>query len=175
VTIEEKTADEKPSQLTSAAVLFLIAVGKTPDTAYRTPGGMPLIVSSYVQRERVSEQMNEQYPNTFDIDGLFFANEDPFSDVSLNVWWSKIPPEYQQVISDAVEEERSVTHEDFKQNKGRPLTAEETNMINDCFDIVESGGPTALSDFVKQCPLAQENGMMQIISSIIYSKAIWRE
>ncbi|MFC1955220.1 hypothetical protein ACFLWZ_01580 [Chloroflexota bacterium] len=136
---------------------------------------LSLIVSSYVQRERVSEQMNEQYPNTFDLDGLFFANEDPFSDVSLNTWWSKTPPEYQQVISDAVEEERSITHEDFKQNKGRPLTAEETKMINDCYDVIKSGGPTALSNFVKACPLAQENGMIQIISSIIYSKAIWRD
>ncbi len=48
-------------------------------------------------------------------------------------------------------------------------------MINDCFDIVKNGGPIALSDFVKQNRLAQENGMMHLISSIIYSKAIWRE
>jgi hypothetical protein len=136
---------------------------------------LTLIVSSYVQRERVSEQMNEQYPNTSDLDGLYFANEDPFSDVSLNAWWSTIPPEYQQVISDAVEQERLVTHEDIKRHIGRPLTDEETKMINDCFDIVKSGGPTALSEFVKQSPLAQENSMMQIMSSILYSKAIWRE
>jgi hypothetical protein len=48
-------------------------------------------------------------------------------------------------------------------------------MINDCFDIVESGGPAALSEFVKQSQLAQEIGMMQIMSSILHSQAIWRE
>ena len=136
---------------------------------------LSVIVSSYVQRERVSEQMNEQYPNTSDLDGLYFANEDPFSDVSLNAWWSTIPPEYQQAIFDAVEQERSVTHEDIKRHKGHPLSDEETKMINDCFDIIKSGGPTSLSEFVKQCPLAQENGMIHIISSVLYSKAIWRD
>jgi hypothetical protein len=136
---------------------------------------LTLIVSSYVHREQISEQMNEQYPDTSDLDGLYFASEDPFNDVSLNAWWSTIPPEYQQVISDAVEQERSITHEDIKRHLGHPLSDEETKMINDCFDIVKSGGPAALSEFVKQSPLAQENSMMQIMSSILYSKAIWRE
>jgi hypothetical protein len=136
---------------------------------------LTVIVSSYVQRERVSEQMNEQYPNTSDLDGLYFASEDPFNDVSLNAWWSTIPPEYQQVISDAVEQERLITHEDIKRHLGHPLSDEVTKMINDCFDIVKSGGPAALCEFVKQSPLAQENSMMQIMSSILYSKAIWRE
>jgi len=136
---------------------------------------LSLIVSSYMQRERVSEQMNEQYPNTSDLDRLYFANEDPFSDVSLNAWWNTIPPEYQQAIFDAVEQERLVTHEDIKRHKGRPLSDEEVKMINACFDIMKSGDPIALSEFVKQCPLAQENGMMQIISSIIYSKAVRRD
>jgi len=71
---------------------------------------LTFIVSSYVHREQISEQMNEQYPDTSDLDGLYFASEDPFNDVSLNAWWSTIPPEYQQVISDAVEQERSITH-----------------------------------------------------------------
>jgi hypothetical protein len=133
------------------------------------------IVSSYVQRERVSEQMNEQYPNTSDLDGLYFANEDLFSDDSLKSWWDTIPREYQQTILDVIEQERSITHEDIARHKKRPLSDEEIKMINDCFDIVKKGGPTALYDFVKQSPLAQENGMKQIMSSIIYSNAIWRD
>ena len=133
---------------------------------------LSIIVSGYVQRERVSEHMNEQYPNTADLDRLYFTNEDPLSDVSLNTWWSTFPPEYQQAILDGIEQERTVTHEDIKRNKGRTLSDEETKMINDCFDIIKSGGPFALREFVMQCPLAQENGMMQIISSILYSKAI---
>jgi len=102
---------------------------------------LSLIVSSYIERERVSEQMNEQYPNTSDLDRLYFANEDPFSDVSLNAWWNTIPPEYQQAIFDAVEQERLVTHEDIKRHKGRPLSDEEVKMINACFDIIKSGDP----------------------------------
>jgi hypothetical protein len=133
---------------------------------------LSVIVSGYVQRERVSEQMNEQYPNTSDLDRLYFTNEDPLSDVSLNAWWNTFPSEYQQAIFDAIEQERSVTHEDIKRNKGCSLSYEETKMINDCFNIIKSGGPVALREFVKQCPLAQENGMMQIIPSILYSKAV---
>jgi len=136
---------------------------------------LSVIVRSYVLRERVSEQMNEQYPNTSDLDVLYFANEDPFSDASLVTWWHMLPTEYRQATLDAVEQERAVIHEDIKQHKGRPLTVEETRMINDCVDAMKSGGLNALSEFVKQSPLAQENGVMQIILAILYSKAIWRE
>ncbi len=134
-----------------------------------------MIVSSYVLRERVSEQMNEQYPNTSDLDVLYFANGDPFSDASLVTWWHILPPEYRQATLDAVEQERVVIHEDIKRHKGRSLSEEETRMINDCFDAMKRGGLSALSEFISQSRLAQENGMMQIILSILYSKAIWRE
>ncbi|MDD5127586.1 MAG: hypothetical protein PHR43_05790 [Dehalococcoidales bacterium] len=136
---------------------------------------LSVIVNGYVLRERVSEQMNEQYPNTSDLDSLYFANENPFSDASLNAWWSKIPTEYRQAVLDAVEQERSVNHEDIKRHKGRTLSEEEVRMINDCFDAMKSGGLNALNEFVKQSPLAQENGMIQIILAILYSKAVWRE
>ncbi len=139
------------------------------------PWWLSLIVSSYVLREKLSEQMNEPYPNTADLDGLYFSNEDPFSDASLIAWWSMIPSEYREVILDTVEQERLITHEDIKRNKGRPLSEEETKMIDDCFDVLKSGGLNALSEFVRQSPLAQENGMMPLISSILYSKAVWRE
>jgi hypothetical protein len=130
------------------------------------------IASSYVQRERVSEQINEQYPNTSDLDRLYFAGEDFLSDDALVSWWNAIPPEYQQTILDAIEEERTITHEDIKRYKGRPLSSEETKMINDCFDIGKSGGLVALREFVNESSLAKENGMMHIITSIVYSKAI---
>jgi len=45
-------------------------------------------------------------------------------------------------------------------------------MIDDCFDITKSGGLVALREFVEQCPFAKENGMMEIMTSILYSKAI---
>jgi len=133
---------------------------------------LSLIVNGYVQRERVSEQMNEQYPNTSDLDRLYFASENFLSDEALEGWWSILPIEYQQNIVNAIEQERPTLHEDIKRNTGRPLSDEETNMINDCLDIFKSGGPVALHEFVNQCPLAQENGMMQLVPAILYSKTV---
>jgi hypothetical protein len=133
---------------------------------------MSLIVNGYVQRERVSEQMNEQYPNTSDLDRLYFASEDFLSDEALEAWWGTLPLEYRQANLDAIEQERPTLHEDIKRNKGRPLSDEETKMIDDCLDIFKSGGPIALHEFVNQCQLAKENGMMQLVPSILYSKTV---
>ncbi len=130
------------------------------------------IARGYVQRERVSEQMNEQYPNTSDLDRLYFGSEDFLSDDALTAWWDTIPHEYQQTIFDAIEKERSITHEDVKRHVDRPLSSEETKMIDDCFDIAKSGGLVALREFVDRYPFAKENGMMEIMTSILYSKAI---
>lgn len=133
---------------------------------------LSVIASGYVQRERVSEQMNEQFPNTSDLDSLYFTSEDFLTDNALEGWWGTLPLEYQQAIFDAIEQERPILHEDIKRNKGRSLSDEETKMIDDCLDILKSGGPVALHEFVNQCPLAQENGMLQIIPSILYSKTV---
>ena len=133
---------------------------------------LSLIVNGYVQRERVSEQMNEQYPNTSDLDRLYFASENFLSDETLESWWGTLPLEYQQAIVNAIEQERPILHEDIKRHKGRALSDEETKMINDCLDILKSGGPAALREFVNHCPLAQENGMLQIGSSILDSKTV---
>ena len=116
--------------------------------------------------------MNEQYPNTTDLDRLYFGGEDFLSDDALTDWWDTLPPEYQLTIVDAIEEERSITHEDVKRHVGRPLSSEETKIIDDCFDIVKSGGLIALREFVNRYPFAKESGMMEIMTSILYSKAI---
>ena len=130
------------------------------------------IANGYVQRERVSENINEQYPNTSDLDRLYFTGEIFLGDDALVSWWDAIPPEYQQTILDAIEEDRTVTHEDIKRHKGHPLSSEEIKMIDDCFDIVKSGGLAALREFVNRSSLAQDSGMMHIITSLLYSKAI---
>jgi len=130
------------------------------------------IASGYVQRERVSEQMNEQYPNTSDLDRLYFGSEDFLSDDALIAWWDTIPHEYQKTIFDAIEEEQPITHEDIRRHVGRPLSSEEIKIIDDCFDITKSGGLVALREFVNRCPFAKENGLMHLITSILYSKAI---
>jgi len=133
---------------------------------------LSVIVNGYVQRERVSEQMNEQYPNISDLDRLYFANENFLSDDALEGWWGTLPLEYQQAVFDAIEQERPILHEDIKRHKGRALSSEETKIIDDCFDITKSGGLVALREFVGRCPFAKENGMMEIMTSILYSKAI---
>ncbi len=130
------------------------------------------IAGSYSQRERVSEQINEQYPNTTDLDRLYFTSEDFLSDDALLPWWDALLPAHRQALIDSIEEERSVTHKDVMQYRGRPLSSEEKEMIDNCFDTVKSGGLVSLREFVKQSPLAQENGMLQLMIEILYSKAV---
>lgn len=133
---------------------------------------LSIIVSSYVQRERVSEQMNEQHPNTSDLDRLYFANEGLLSENSLEAWWSTFSPDYQQAIADVLELQRLSAIEELEKVRGRPLSGEESKMINDCFDVAKTGGPLALREWVKQHPLAQENKMADFNWMEIYSEAL---
>ncbi|MDP2731203.1 MAG: hypothetical protein Q8O55_12085 [Dehalococcoidales bacterium] len=55
-------------------------VRELPDTSESALLWLDFIASSYVQRERVSEQMNEQYPDTTDLDRLYFHSEDFLND-----------------------------------------------------------------------------------------------
>jgi len=136
---------------------------------------LSLIVSCYVERERVSEQMNEQYPNTFDLDKLYFANNDLLSEESLEAWWDTFPRKYQQAVADALEPRRLLAFEELTQAKKGPLSDEEVKMINDCFDVAKAGGPIALRDWVKQYPLAQENNIADLDWMTIYSEALWED
>jgi len=133
---------------------------------------LSLIVDCYVQRERVSEQMNEQYPNTSELDRIYFANEDLLSEDSLEAWWSTFPRELQQAVADALEPRRLMAFEEIEQARGRPLSDEEVKTINDCFDVVKTGGPIALREWVKQHPIAQENNMSDLDWMTIYSEAL---
>jgi hypothetical protein len=150
-------------------------IDKMPHADESGPLWLSLVASSYVMRERISEQMQEDYPNTSDLDMFYFSGADPFEDASLINWWNTIPSQYRQTIYDAVEEKRTATIEDIRRFKKNPLTDEEIAVINESFDELRHGGLTALSEFVSRTPLAKENGLMEIISSIIYSKAVWRE
>jgi len=132
---------------------------------------LDFIASSYVQRERVSEQMNEQYPDTTDLDRLYFYSEDFLNDDVLISWWDALLPDYRQAIVDALEDERAVTHKDIERHKKHPLSPEETKMIDDCYDSIKKGGLVALREFIDQSPLAQENEMMHLMTAILYEKA----
>jgi len=132
---------------------------------------LDFIASSYVKRERVSEQMNEQYPDTADLDRLYFYSDDFLSDDVLISWWDTLLPDRKQAIIDTLEEQRAETHRDIERHKKRPLSPEETKMIDDCYDSLKKGGLVALREFVKQSPIAQEYGMKHLMASILYETA----
>ncbi|MFC1902605.1 hypothetical protein ACFLX4_00850 [Chloroflexota bacterium] len=132
---------------------------------------LDFIASSYVQRERVSEQMNEQYPDTTDLDRLYFYSDDFLNHDVLISWWDALLPDHKQAIIDALEEQRAETHRDIERHKKRPLSPEETKMIDDCYDSLKKGGLVALREFINQSPLAQENGMNHLMASILYETA----
>ena len=134
---------------------------------------LSLIVSCYMEKERVSQQMNEQYPNTSELDRVYFANEDLLSEDSIEAWWNVFPRKYQQAISEALEPRRLMGFKEVEQAKGRPLSDEEVKMVNDCFDEAEKGGPTALRAWVKQHPLTQVYNMAELDWMTIYSEALW--
>jgi len=136
---------------------------------------LSLIVSCYVHRERVSEQMNEQYPNTSDLDRLYFANEDLLSEDSLEAWWGVFPIKYQQAVSNILEPRRLFAIAELEKVRGRPLSDEETEVINTGFDVVKKDGPLALREWVKQHPVAQEINMADLDWGTIYSKALWED
>jgi hypothetical protein len=136
---------------------------------------LSLIVSCYVQRERISEQMNEQYPNTSELDRLFFANEDVLSNNSLEAWWSIFPPEYQKAVADELEPRRLLAVAELEKIRGRSLSGEEAEVINTCFDIARKNGPLALREWVKQHPIAQEINMADLDWGTIYSEAIMED
>jgi len=146
-------------------------ISELPDVEENELLWLDFIASSYVQRERVSEQMNEQYPDTTDLDKLYFYSEGFLNDDVLISWWDALLPDHRQAIIDALEEERAVTHKDIERHKKRPLSPEETKMIDDCYDSIKKGGLVALRKFINHSPLAQENGMMHLMAAILYEKA----
>ena len=146
-------------------------ISEFPDVEENELLWLDFIASSYVQRDRVSEQMNEQYPDTTDLDSLYFASEDFLSDDALISWWDTLLPDHRKAIIDALEAERAITHKDIERHKKRSLSPKETKMIDDCYDIIKKGGLVALRDFINQSPLAQENEMLHLMTAILYEKA----
>jgi len=146
-------------------------IRELPDASESALLWLDFIASSYVQRERVSEQMNEQYPDTTDLDRLYFYSDDFLNDDVLISWWDALLPDHRRAIIDALEEERVVTYRDIERHKKRPLSPEETKMIDDCYDSMKEDGLIALREFINQSPIAQENGMMHLMAAVLYEIA----
>ena len=130
------------------------------------------IAMSYSQRERVSEQFNQQYPNTIDLDILYFHGDDFLSDDALIAWWSVLLPEHRQALIDSLEEKWPELRKVIAQHQERPLSSEEVKMIDGCFDIVKGGGLIPLREFIGQSPLAQEYGMLHLMTGFLFSIAV---
>ena len=130
------------------------------------------IAMSYSQRERVSEQFNQRYPNTIDLDILYFHGDGFLSDDALIAWWGALLQEHQQALINSLEEKWPELRKVIAQDQGRPLSSEEVKMMDDCFDIVKGGGLIPLREFIEQCPLAQENGMLHLMTGFLFSTAV---
>ncbi|RPI53820.1 MAG: hypothetical protein EHM49_03890 [Deltaproteobacteria bacterium] len=132
---------------------------------------LDFIANSYVKRERVSQQMNESYPNTYDLDKLYFYSE-KFLDMEIMIpWWDSLMPSHKQAIIKAIENERADILESTEQYYKRPLTPEEIKMIDGCFESLKKGGLVTLREFINQTPLAKENGMKEIITAVLWETA----
>ena len=131
-----------------------------------------IIVSCYVQREKVSRQMDEPYPNTTDLDSLFFANSDTLSNDSLEKWWSVFPPEYQQAVAEVLESRRLQATKELEQYKGHQLTRKEIEEINNGFEVLKKDGPLAFREWIKQNPIARENNLADLDWGTIYAEAL---
>jgi len=86
---------------------------------------LSLIVSCYVQRERVSELMNEQYPDTSELDRIYFVNEDLSSNALFEAWWSTRSEQEQISVSRSIHRLRdgSFIFQQPKSAKGRRTVA----------------------------------------------------
>jgi hypothetical protein len=131
-----------------------------------------IIISCYVQREKVSLQMDEPYPNTTDLDSLFFANSDTLSNDSLEKWWGVFPPEYQQAVAEVLESRRLQATKELEQNKGHQLTKKDTEYINNGFEVLKKDGPLAFREWEKQHPVARENNLADLDWGTIYAEAL---
>ncbi len=131
-----------------------------------------LIVDVYVQRERVSLQMKEPYPDTADLDTLFFANDDLIGDDSLRAWWDVLPTKYQEATGQLLELYQRRALEEAEEKKGQPLSKEEATIIDQGFEIAKTGGPKAFNDFVEKNELARRYDLSQLDWGTIYSEAL---
>jgi hypothetical protein len=131
-----------------------------------------IIVSCYVQREKVSLQMDEPYPNTTDLDSLFFANSDALNNDSLEKWWSVFPPEYQLAVAEVLESRRLQAIKEVEQNNGRQFTRKDAEDINKGFEVLKKDGPLAFREWEKQHPVARENNLADLDWGTIYAEAL---
>jgi len=110
-----------------------------------------IIVSAYVQRERVSEIMNEQYPNTTDLDRIIFINEDLSNDGLFQVWWSMRSEQEREDMANIIEKKRKSAIEKLEQGHEDKPNSIDSETVNDFFNAAING-PVALREWKNQHP-----------------------
>ena len=132
---------------------------------------LALIVNCYVQRERVSELMNEQYPDTSELDRILFIYEDFSSDAFFEVWWSTRSEQEHKAAIDVLKRKRISVIKKLEKSLGHHLTAAEADLINGYFDAAISG-PIALREWEMKHPAVQEQKMLRFSWIEIYIEAL---
>ncbi len=132
---------------------------------------LPLIVSCYVQRERVSELMNEQYPDTSELDRIYFINEDLSADALFETWWSTRSEQEHKSAIDVLERRRKSVIKELEETLGHHITVAEADLINGYFDAAING-PIALREWETQHPAVQEQKMSRFSWIEIYVEAL---
>jgi hypothetical protein len=100
---------------------------------------LSVIVNQYVQQERVSELMNEQYPNTSDLDNTYFVNKSFSVEDLFDGFWSTLTEKQEQQVADMLEQGRLFIIREFEKAYGRPPTDEEVELINGYVNSAKSG------------------------------------
>lgn len=112
---------------------------------------LSVIVNQYVQQERLSELMNEQYPNTSDLDSTYFVNKNFSVEDLFDGFWSTLTEEQTQQVVDMLEQGRLFIIRELEKAYGRPPTDEELELINGYVNSAKSGA-ASLQEWLREHP-----------------------
>ncbi len=132
---------------------------------------LPLVASCYAQRERACELMNEQYPDTSELDRILFVNEDLSSDALFEAWWRMCSEQEQEIIVGILEKRRTSVIKELEESLGHHLDTAEANLINGYFDAAMNG-PLALREWERQHPDVQKYKQLRFAWIDIYIEAL---
>ena len=130
-----------------------------------------VIIDVYVERERVALQMKEPYPDTADLDKLFFMNEDLLSETSLSAWWVEFPRRYQEAVAKVLDGYHHQALKEVEEQKGQTPTADEIEIVDQAFEVAKIGGPKALDEYVVNNESARRYNLNKLDWGTIYSEA----
>lgn len=142
-----------------------------PSDADKTLRYLEEVVTFYEEKERVSEILNEQYPDTSKLDDMLFVNEDLSFDTLFEAWWSLRTDEQKNDIFRVLERNKKSTITEQESKLGRHLADSEIDWINNYF-AAATNGPRALSDWEKQHPASPQLCIMPISWVVVYAQVV---